>query len=742
MTPTLEQSRQQPRRRPRPNRTTGGGIAALFTITALVGASLLFVVQPLVAKMILPSFGGSATVWSTSSLFFQVLLLSGYLYTHWSTRRFGSRWQPRLHWCFLVLPVIALPLALPTQAAPPVDASPTLWLLRVLAVMIGLPFLVLSTTGPLLQRWYSWTEGPRSQDPYFLFAASNLGSFGGLLAYPFLIEPHLTVTEQRWAFSLGFGVFAALVATCGLVVSRAGTVPSTLAADEVVDSAPPATARLILIWAAVAFLPSSLMLAVTAHLSTDVAAIPLLWVVPLAIYLATFVGAFARSGRTIPLGATRLATALAFVSALLVVSGVHIPVPLSISVHLTTLAAVGFAAHSRLAATRPAPAQLTGFYVVVAIGGAAGGVLNGLVAPLMFNRVWEYGLTLASVPLLLIGLLDLPEWLRRRYHRLFIAVAVFALLLPVGLLLTWVLSVLADRSTASGGFALVICGLVGWILTRAPVPLAAFLAAGLLALGLHAQAGAVATERTFFGSYQVLDLPDRRVLTHGTTTHGVQLSDPSLRTQPTAYYVRTGPLGAIFETWEAPDIAVVGLGAGTMAAYGRSDQHMTFFEIDGEIASLAADPDMFSFIEDSAADVDVRVGDGRLLLARTPVDSYDLVVLDAFSSDSIPVHLLTREALEVFADRVREDGALVVHLSNRVFDLEPVLAAAEQDLGWSAAIGQGGSGVGASESRWVVLTRDEVAADSLRARTDWRALDHSRLVHWTDDYSSILSVLD
>ena len=735
MSQTFQQRRTGQPQRMAPPRI---GIAALFTLTALVGASLLFVVQPLVAKMILPSFGGSATVWSTSSLFFQVLLLTGYLYTHWTTKRLGSRWQPRIHWFLLALPLVALPLALPTQAAPPADASPTLWLLRVLIVMIGLPFLVLSTTGPVLQRWYAWTDGPRSQDPYFLFAASNLGSFGGLLAYPFLVEPHLTVTQQRWAFSIGFGIFATLVAVCGVVVSRVG---SSSAAVDTLQTTPSPTRRLILAWAALAFLPSSLMLAVTAHLSTDVAAIPLLWVVPLAIYLATFVAAFARSGRAIPTGATRFATTMAFVSALLVVAGLNLPVLLSISVHLGTLAAVGYAAHARLAASRPGPDHLTRFYVVVAVGGAVGGLLNGLVAPLLFNRVWEYGFTLAAVPLLLLGVTTAPEWLLRRYHPGFLVVGVVALLVPVTAVLIWAVSVLAARSALMVAIALAVCGVVGWALTRAPLPLAAFLATGFLAVGLHAQSTAFATERTFFGSYQVVERPGERVLTHGTTAHGVQLTEPELRTEPTAYYARSGPLAAVFETWEATDVGVVGLGAGTMAAYGQPGQRMTFFEIDGEIAELAVDPDVFSFIEDSSAQIDVRIGDGRLLVAQQPAGSYDLLVLDAFSSDSIPVHLLTREALRGFADRVRDGGALVVHISNRVFDLEPVLAAAEEDLGWSAAIGRGGSGIGATESRWVVLTPDEAAAASLRDREGWRSVDHSRVIQWTDDYSSILSVL-
>jgi hypothetical protein len=530
---------------------------------------------------------------------------------------------------------------------------------------------------------------------------------------------------------------------CGLVVTRSGghstreTHPSTAPSASVGPST-----RRVLGWDALAFLPSSLMLAVTAHLSTDVAAIPLLWVVPLAIYLATFVGAFARSSRSTPLGATRLATAMAFVSALLVVADVHLPVLLSISVHLGTLAAVGYAAHARLAVSRPEPDHRTGFYVVVAVGGAVGGVLNGLVAPLMFKpgvgvRLHPGGRAAApggsdQRPRCRPPALSprLPRGGRVRPARA------------------------AGRRPGLGGVR--PRRLVDGIGRRrprgvrhrglgahpgSPAP-AAFLALDLLAVGLHDQSTAVATERTFFGSYQVLDRPGERVLTHGTTKHGVQLTAPGLRGEPTTYYARTGPLGAVFDAFDHDDVGVVGLGAGTMAAYGEPGQHMTFFEIDEEIAAVAADPRMFSFIEDSEAEIDVQVGDGRLLVDEQPAGAYDLVVLDAFSSDSIPVHLLPREAIRGFADRVNADGALVVHVSNQVFDLEPVLAAAEEDLGWSGVIGQGGSGVGATQSRWVVLTRDEAASASLRHREGWRALDRSRIIRWTDDYSSILAVLD
>ena len=374
----------------------------------MLGASLLFAVEPLVAKLLLPDYGGSATVWSTSSLFFQIVLLMAYLYAHWSTRLLGPRWQPRVHFLVLCVPLAALPLALPAQAGPG-ESNPVWWLLRALVLCVGLPFAVLATTGPLLQRWFSWTDHPRAHDPYFLFAGSNLGSFAGLLAYPFAIEPNLTLGEQRGWWSAGCLAFLVLTAVCGLAALRGSRVAG---GSTDLPPAPSSSRRVggrrLATWLALAFLPSTLMLGVTAHLSTDVAAIPLLWVVPLAIYLATFVAAFARQTRKPCVWAVRVAVGLAVPAALLAVAPGAVPVSVSIVLDLALLGFVGYAAHARLAADRPEPARLTQFYVVISMGGALGGLLNGLVAPLVFDRVLEYQVDLLLIPLLLTGLAAAP----------------------------------------------------------------------------------------------------------------------------------------------------------------------------------------------------------------------------------------------------------------------------------------------------------------------------------------------
>jgi hypothetical protein len=717
-----------------------GLLTLVFAFAAFIGASLLFVVQPMIARLLLPSYGGSATVWSTSSLFFQVLLLVGYIYAHWSTRRFGRIWQPRVHLLVLAVPLVLLPINLPADAAPGAESSPALWLLRTLALMIGLPFLVVSTTGPLLQKWYSWTNGRRSDDPYFLFAASNLGSFGGLLAYPFLIEPTLTLQQQQRTWSAAFVAYAVLTAVCGLAAARSRRAPQPAIEVPAAATDPLSRSRMAR-WLWWAFLPSALMLAVTAHVTTDVAAVPLLWVVPLAIYLATFVIAFSRTSRTLPATATRAAIAMAFLAAL---SGVMPSLGGSvlgeIAIGMAMLGMVAFVAHARLAADRPDPEHLTTFYIVVAVGGALGGVLNGFVAPIVFDRVLEYPLVMASVPLLMLGVAPtiskLDEFARRK------------VLWPVVLLGLAGVGVagLIVKFNGAGDLSLIAWGslvaLSGILTFRIAEHTRVAVVALVLLFGLPMFAQQLENldqSRTFFGSYRVLERDGLHVLVHGRTVHGSQFSDERSHV-PTTYYARTGPLGAIFEARTPQELGVIGLGAGTIAAYGEPGMRITYFEIDPEIVRIARSRELFTYLADSKADIETVIGDGRLKVAEQPAGHFDALILDAFSSDAIPVHLLTEDAMEMYASRIKPDGYLAVHISNNVFDLEPVLAAAAADLGWSSAVGFGGSGDGASLSQWVVLSPSKELVDGLLEGEDWSKLGE-RKVRWTDDFSSILSVL-
>jgi SAM-dependent methyltransferase len=719
----------------------------MFGVTAFFGAGMLFLVQPMIARMLLPSYGGAATVWSTSSLFFQVVLLLGYVYTDRSSR-LGSRRQRMLHCVVLLLPLLVLPLVLPSDAAPPAGMSPVLWLLRTLAVVVGVPFLVLATTGPLLQKRYSWLGLARSSDPYFLFAASNLGSFVGLLAYPFLIEPFFSLDQQERLWSIGFVVFIALTGCCLLLpgarrpTEMAATGAAVAANDpesEELDSERVPVARVVS-WTALAFLSSALMLAVTSHITTDIAAIPLLWVLPLGIYLASFVGAFARHSRQPPVLVTRIAVLLAAIASFSALVGVaHQPVWLAIAIQMVMLALVAFAAHARLAADRPRPARLTTFYLVVAVGGALGGLLNGVIAPLLFDRVLEYPLLIVTVPLLMLGLdrdgRSSEEGRRRRRVRL-LTVAVLLLLPAAGLAVA-----VHGAPTASLLLALAGCSVLVWSLTPSPRLLCAVLVASQLVLLVSSDVGVIDRRRTFYGSLSVKATADQHLLYDGTTLHGTQFLN-SQSSDPTSYYARSGPLGDVFQSRRFRDVAVVGLGAGTVAAYGEPGQAITFFEINPAVVSVARDPQLFTYLTDSPADVNVVTGDGRLGLQSTPEVSEDLIILDAFSSDSIPVHLLTQEAVQMYAARLRPGGLLAFHISNNIFDLQPVLRADADALGWEGVVGRGGASdaEGATPSTWVVLAPTAEDLRGLDSRPGWSPLP-ARSVAWSDDYSSVLHVL-
>ena len=677
-------------------------MVVLYGVASFLGAALLFLIQPMLAKLVLPYFGGSPTVWNTCALFFQGLLLAGYLYVHVTTRRLGPRRQPWVHLVLLLLPLLVLPVGLPDHPAPDPGTEPALWLLRVLLVAVGLPFLLLATTGPLLQRWFSWSGHPRAQDPYFLYAASNAGSVVGLLGYPFVIEPTAGLAAQTRWWSIAYGGFLLLVGVCGVLAARAarrGPVvdrePVRSATDE---PAAPVSVKQQLTWVALAFVPSSLMLGVTTHVSTDIAAIPLFWTVPLALYLATFVVAFSRSSRRPPRVAAAVAAVLVIPALLDVAADWSPAVWLLIAVHLAVLAAAGLAAHGRLAASRPATSQLTGFYLWVSVGGALGGLLNGLVAPVVLDRVLEYPLVLALVPLLLLGL---TGGMSRTP----------AVLWQLGLSTT----------------VLLMVGAVGASLVSDSVLL---------------------RDRTFYGSYRVTGTADRHNLTHGTTLHGWELLDGPNAGEPTSYYSRSGPIGDVMTAYGGDPafrrVALVGMGVGTLAAYGRPGQRMDFYEIDPAVVRIARDSGLFGFLGRSAADVRVVIGDGRLGLTGAPDAAYGLIVLDAFSSDAIPAHLLTEEAIAGYRRKLAPGGVLAVHISNRHLDLAPVLAAEADRLGLVAVRRQqfGSSDLSAT-SDWVVLARDTASLEPLRASGGWAELTGEAGVRgWTDDYSSLVQVLD
>ncbi|MFI6517219.1 fused MFS/spermidine synthase [Spirillospora sp. NPDC050679] len=730
-------------------------VVGIFVLTSLAGASLIFAVEPMVAKLLLPTYGGSPMVWNTSVLFFQLMMLAGYAYAHWS-QRFGRRRQPAVHIALIVLPLFLLPVALPAWAKAPDSWWVAPWLLLVLTVMVGAPFAALSATGPLVQRWYSWSGLPRAEDPYFLYAAGNVGSLLALLSYPFVIEPLAGLAAQQRGWAVGYAVFVVLMAVCALVVvrSRGGSpgpqaseaeIEATVGTEAEEESAEQIGWRRRLKWVLLAALPSSLMLGATTHISTDIAPVPLMWVVPLALYLVTFIVAFGVRRRPW-LGATAwaLAASSAVLSWTLPLFSSYLGV-LMLPVDLLWVVLAGLACHGLLAEDRPASRHLTEFFLYVSLGGALGGSFNGLLAPLLFNWGAEFPLAIAGLAGLALVIArsgdegrgragEPPVW--RRVVRL------LPFLVPP-------LAVLggsrlhSDLLLLLGLFALVACAVrVLWRQPRLTVVSAVL---GVVAMFFLQTGSSLVQERTFFGSYRVEQQDDQRRFLHGTTLHGWQLTRPDERGLPTSYYARTGPLGDVFTAYGATPAAgrtaVVGLGTGTVAAYGRPGQRMDFYEIDPEVVRIARSH--FTYLRDCACEVRTLTGDGRLRLAEVPDGSYGIIVLDAFSSDAIPTHLLTREALTLYASKLAPGGVLVFNISNRNLDLRPVLASTARAAGLVAAMGRDGTPPGrvSAPSAWSVVARSEADLRPLTSAGRRWETESARGPVWTDSYSSVVGAL-
>lgn len=707
----------------------------LYAATSVLTAALLFLLQPMVARMMLPAFGGSPQVWTTTMLFFQTALLAGYGYTHVTTTRIDRRAQPWAHLAVMVLPLALLPIGLTVEPSGRGGVVPGVELLTALTIGVAGPFVVIATSGPLVQRWFSWTDHRRARDPYFLYAAGNVGSMGGLLVYPFVVEPYLDVAEQSRLWAAGYVLALVLITACVLVMRRrpddARSVPAMPP-----ERGRPIPSRRIGRWLLQAFVPSSLMLGATSLLSTDVAAVPLLWVLPLAAYLLTFTVAFSRIGAPVLRVATYAAPAVVALAVGLAPGTFGVPTAVALQVLLVLVG--GLVAHGRLAADRPAPSQLTRFYLVVAVGGALGGLFNGLVAPLVFPTVFEYGFVIALLMGLVIEWREIVRGAARWPRAGRLAAAILLAASPVALLL---LSSLKALPASPALRVTVVVALLAPLLTgfgrSGAVGLAVALV-GLVPQVVHV-VDAELVERTFFGVYRVKREGSRLDLLHGTTVHGSQdVTSEASRRRAISYYHPDEPFGDIMRLrGDVKVVGVLGLGAGSIAAYGRSGQALVFHEIDPEVVRIAKE--RFTYLEDTPARVEIVLGDGRLTLADVH-GRYGLLVMDVFTSDAIPVHLLTIEAIERYLQAIEPEGTLALNISNRYLDLAPVLRAAAEELGLAALIRHGnGDGEGAVPSHWVAMARDWEALQGLRD-AGWNELPTRRQL-WTDQRSSIWSVL-
>ena len=739
---------QGPALRRRPARPIA--VVSLFSATLFLSAALVFVIQPMFAKFVLPRFGSTPAVWNTSMVFFQIALLAAYLYAHEATRRLGVRRQAVLHVVVLALALLVLPIAVPARFVPSPQESPVLELLGLLAVTIGLPFFVVAASAPLLQRWLAGIDHPAGADPYFLYAASNVGGILGLLAYPLALEPGLPLAQQGWLWSAGFGLLGALMLGCAAVVWRSRPSPDPApepgaASPSSGEASRPSAIRHVR-WTLLAFVPSSLMLGVTTYVTTDIAPIPLLWAIPLSLYLLSFSIVFSPGrGRSLQRWMLRALPPLALAAVILpLVEASHL---LVMPVHLLAFFVAAMVCHGELAHDRPAPTWLTGFYLSIALGGALGGLFNAIIAPLVFDSLLEYPLALV------LACLCLPRRAPRLEPARLAAALDLALPALVGaaaaLLLVLVSDVgdivsLGDGETlqAEKGIALGITGCMALTFVRRPLRFglgaAAIVVAALLPIGDHEKV--LYQARSFFGVYRVTFSPggDLHWLTHGTTKHGVQSFRPDAHLTPLTFYQRSGPAGQLMATL-APAMsrraAVIGLGTGSMACYARRGDRWTFYEVDPLVERIARNPRLFTFLRDCPGRYDVVLGDARLSLSRPTSRRYGLIVLDAFTSDAIPTHLLTRQALALYRSRLREGGVLALHISNRYLDLEPVVGRLAADAGMACRAQRD------LYSKWTALAvrpRD-LGAASIDPR--WHDCRRGHGAVWTDDFSNLVGSL-
>jgi hypothetical protein len=667
-------------------RSTPGFSASLALCGAAIfnGAFLLFAVQPVIAKAILPWFGGSAAVWSLCLFFFQALLLGGYLYAHLLVRYCGGRIQALVHIALAGAALAALPIIPDPSWKPAGNENPVPLILGLLATTVGLPYFVLSATSPLVQLWYSRLE--RTHLPYRLFALSNLASLAALLAYPAAIEPFIGLAQQAWIWSGGYTLFAVLIAAVAWRSCGAG--PLTGSRQE-----PAGCPRWFeqARWLLLAALPSALLLAVTNHLCQNVASIPFLWILPLGLYLFTFVLCFDRESVGRWRGWTRIAGAalsgLAWAQLQL-----NLSIPAALPLFTAGLFLLCMYCHGQLAARKPAPAHLTTYYVMISLGGAIGSLFVSLAAPQIFRGLYELPFILSLCALTLL----FSEYRKNLVTDLLWAAVAIAVILSGRTLAT-----VFEREAKDSG-------------------------------------------RNFYGLLRIVDSEPAglRLMVHGTVNHGSQHLDPKRRHATTTYYSPSSGVGLALKALSGKPrrAGMVGLGAGTLAAYAEPGDTFRFYEINPLVIDYARR--YFSFLSDSRGKIDIVPGDGRLSLEREQPQNYDLLVIDAFSGDSIPAHLLSREAFLLYYRHLAPGGVLAFHVSNEHLNLPPVVASIAHATGWKAQlVSDSTTGGGRMASIWVIVCRSLPVFPGSELASRAIPLNPTGVRPWTDDYSNLFQAL-
>ncbi|HKW52123.1 MAG TPA: fused MFS/spermidine synthase [Stellaceae bacterium] len=681
-------------------------------------------------------------------MFFQVMLLAGYAYAHAVGRAVRPSRQFWLHGAIVVAGFIFLPFGIDRSWSASSGSSPILWLIGMLTASVGWPFFALSASAPLLQSWFGRSGHRMSSDPYFLYSASNLGSLLALLAFPFLLEPSWTLAEQSRIWTATYALLPILIGACALAARwlAPGTRPST---DRAAPPQMTVAWQQRMVWVALAFVPSSLLLGVTSHITTDVASAPLLWVVPLALYLLSFVIAFSRRPLLKPewtlkaqvIGLLTVAV-LAMLNLMFSLSG---SVALVGMIHLSTFFLTALVCHTELARRRPGVDGITTFYFCMSIGGAAGGIFNALIAPVIFSSAYEYYL-------MLVAACALRRFATRTAAPFVARDFIFPALLAAAIIAVSFYSVdNAPPSLLSRALVLIPCGLALYSFSERPFRFALGVA-GVLGSVVFVQGsvGVLHQERSFFGvnRVKIVDHGTKMALIHGTTMHGTEFVDSPMRREPLAYYSRLGPVGQVFAARQAPHaVAVIGLGAGALACYRRPGESWTFYEIDGVVEHIARDTRYFHYLEDCGDDTRIVLGDGRLSLKQASDHVYDMIIVDAFSSDAVPIHLLTTEALSLYLQKLTDHGVILFNVSNLHLRLAPAVAALAEGVGVAGRhqlflpsvddIAHGASG-----SDWIVIARHQQDLAFLDEDTRWEALAAAPGAKpWSDDFSNIVSAI-
>ncbi len=718
-------------------------IFLLFATTIFLSALLLFWIQLTIAKMLLPRLGGTPAVWNTCMLFFQIMLLAGYSYVLVTTSWMKARKQAVLHTVLLLLSCLYLPLTLSGNAG---DISehhyPALWLFAYLLSAIGLPIFLISTTSPLLQKWFTHTG---HEDPYFLFAISNAGSLLALISYPILLEPNLKLSRQSQLWAVAYVVFLVLSLGCMLVMWKS---PRVERVETENTQKAFISLKQRLYWILLAFIPSSLLFGVTTYITTEIAPTPLLWTIPLASYLVTFVLAFAGKHWLPERFANAVLSALALLLTLVLAANATEPTTAIVLLHLCFFFVAATICHNKLAGDRPPASRLADFYLCVAVGGMLGGLFNTLIAPVVFNTIVEYPLAIVLACLIVYENSGNDSSLDRVFDVIWPAV--------IGLLTVALVFIVKGSELSPVVAVAIIFGaplvIINHRFRTRPVRFALALGAVMLGSVVYSetQNRTLHVERNFFGTLSVkLDHEsDTRILYHGNTIHGRQFINPVYQTEPLSYFHRDGPLGHIFDAFNSnaasPNVAVVGLGTGSMVCYSFAGQRWTFYEINPAVVRLARTPEYFTYLDKcGVAITDIVVGDARLQLQKAPDQLYGLIVLDAFNSDAIPVHLLTQEAIDLYMSKLATGGMLAFHISNRSLRLDGVLADLAKRNGavsLSFADGEFDPVRGKDPSEWLVMARNSPAFNDLAQNPRWRVVQGRDSDVWTDDFSNILRV--